>query len=53
MQPRDEELRVLLAAELKQLGMPSGDAEKYANWKRYDQNTGAGLVRRRIYVRRQ
>ena len=38
---RDDELRVLLAAELKQLGMPSGDAEKYANWKRYDQNTGA------------
>ena len=38
---RDDELRVLLATELKQLGMPFGDAEKYANWKRYDQNTGA------------
>ena len=37
----DERLRGLLAAELRQLGMPPGDAGKIANWKPYDQNAHA------------
>ena len=38
---QDNELRNSLATELKQLGMPSSDADKYANWNRYDQNAKA------------
>ena len=37
----DERLRGMLAAELRQLGMPPGDAGKIANWKPYAQNTHA------------
>ena len=37
----DDRLRGLLAAELRQLGMPPGDAGKIAKWKPYDQNIHA------------
>lgn len=38
---RDQALRRHLANELRQLGMPLGDADKYAAWNPYDQNAGA------------
>ena len=37
---RDNELRTTLATELKKLGMPTGDADKYAAWEPYDQSAG-------------
>ena len=37
---RDNELRTTLATELKKLGMPPGDADKYAAWEPYDQSAG-------------
>ena len=37
----DERLRSLLLDELRKLGMPPGDADKYAQWKRFDQNARA------------
>ena len=35
------QLRSLLTEELRQLGMPPGDAEKYAQWEPFDQNANA------------
>ena len=37
----DRRLRSLLAEELKSLGMPSGDADKYVQWDPYEQNSSA------------
>ena len=37
----DRRLRNLLSEELKSLGMPPGDADKYAHWDPYEQNSNA------------
>ncbi len=37
----DEKLRRVLAAELKQVGMPDEDADRVAAWDPYDQNASA------------
>ena len=38
---KDERLRKELASELKQLSMPTDDAEKIAHWNRYDQSASS------------
>ncbi len=39
----DKRLRVELATELKEIGMPAEDAEKLAHWDLYDQNASANF----------
>ncbi len=39
----DKRLRVGLATELKEIGMPAEDAEKLAHWDLYDQNASANF----------